>query len=94
MSRGKAKKTIDINDFKSVMSGIFAKVDRETLDESPFAYKNLEGVINAQNGKNIEVVDKFIPIINIKGWGQTQTYLKIKLILQKSWRYKCHQYTA
>lgn len=67
MSRSKAKKTIDINDFKSAMGGIFAKVDRETLDESPFAYKNLEDVINTQNGKNIEIVDRFIPIINIKG---------------------------
>ena len=67
MSRSKAKKTIDINDFKFVMGGILAKVDKETLDESPFAYKNLDEVINAQNGKNIEIVDRFMPIINIKG---------------------------
>jgi len=67
MSRGKAKKNINIEDFKQTMAGIKAKVDSETLDESPFAYKNFDDVIFAQAGKNIEIVDKFVPIINIKG---------------------------
>ena len=67
MSRSKAKKTINIAEFQKVMNGITAKVDKETLDESPFAYKNIDEVINAQNGKNIEIIDKFTPIINIKG---------------------------
>ena len=67
MSRSKAKKTINVEDFKGMMDGIVAKVDNDTLDESPFAYKNIDEVINAQNGKNIEILDKFTPIINIKG---------------------------
>jgi tRNA-splicing ligase RtcB len=67
MSRSKAKKTINIAEFQKAMNGITAKVDKETLDESPFAYKNIDEVINAQNGKNIAIIDKFKPIINIKG---------------------------
>ena len=67
MSRSKAKKTINIDDFQNIMKGIKAKVDKETLDESPFAYKNLDDVIAAQNGRNIRVIDRFMPVINIKG---------------------------
>jgi len=67
MSRGKAKKNINIEDFKEAMAGIKAKVDSETLDESPFAYKNFDDVIFAQAGRNIKIIDKFVPIINIKG---------------------------
>lgn len=67
VSRSKAKKTINIDDFQKIMDGITAKVDKSTLDESPFAYKNLDEVISAQAGKNIEIIDKFMPIINIKG---------------------------
>ena len=67
MSRTKAKKNIDIDDFKKIMNGITAKVDKHTLDESPFAYKNINDVIEVQNEKNIKVIDKFTPIINIKG---------------------------
>ena len=67
MSRSKAKKTINIAEFQKIMSGITAKVDKNTLDESPFAYKNLDEVISVQDGKNIEIIDKFKPIINIKG---------------------------
>ena len=59
MRSSKAKKTIDINDFRSIMGGIKAKVDKETLDESPFAYKSLDDVITAQKGRNIEIVDRF-----------------------------------
>ena len=67
MSRTKAKETINIDDFQNIMKGIKAKVDKETLDKSPFAYKNLDDVIAAQNGRNIRVIDRFMPIINIKG---------------------------
>lgn len=67
MSRNKAKQTLNIEDFKSEMEGITAKVDRATLDESPDAYKNLDEVIKYQEGKVIEVIDKVLPLINIKG---------------------------
>jgi len=69
MSRSMAKKLIPIEGFKQIMSesGVIAKVDESTLDESPMAYKNIDVVLEYQNGINIEVVDKVKPIINIKG---------------------------
>lgn len=67
MSRSKAKKTINLEDFKRVMDGVVAKVDNDTLDESPFAYKEYNHVLYSQHGKNIVVLDEFIPVINVKG---------------------------
>ena len=43
-----------------------AKVGRETLDESPMAYKNINRVMSFQS-ELIKVVNHIDPIINIKG---------------------------
>lgn len=67
MSRNKAKKSIDIDRFKSQMHGIIAKVDKSTLDEAPDAYKDLNKVIKCQEGIVIDTVDFSKPLINIKG---------------------------
>jgi tRNA-splicing ligase RtcB (3'-phosphate/5'-hydroxy nucleic acid ligase) len=67
MSRKKAKENIDIKKFKEVMKNVVAKVDESTLDEAPFAYKNLHDVIDMQKGIVIDVVDHIKPLINIKG---------------------------
>lgn len=66
-SRTWAKKSINIDRFKNTMSGIIAKIDKDTLDESPDAYKNINDVIVAQEGIVIEVIDHIEPLINIKG---------------------------
>lgn len=66
MSRSKAKKTVDIADFQQIMSEIKAKVDQSTLDESPFAYKNIFDVMEAQRN-SVEVIHHVKPLINIKG---------------------------
>ena len=66
-SRSKARKECDMGLFKEQMKGIVWD-DRETLkDENPEAYKNLDTVIKYQEGVVIEVVDKFDPVINLKG---------------------------
>jgi len=49
------------------MKGVVAKVHKDTLDESPDAYKNVEDVIKAQEGVVINVINHVKPIINIKG---------------------------
>ncbi len=69
LSRRKAKELIDIKEFKKVMemADIVAKVDSSTLDEAPFAYKDINQVIKAQEGIVIKVVDQVRPLINIKG---------------------------
>jgi tRNA-splicing ligase RtcB len=66
-SRRKAKETISISDFENDMKGIVCKVDNGTLDESPSAYKDINMVIERQEGIVIEVVDYLKPLVNIKG---------------------------
>ena len=66
MSRTKAKKNINYQEFKNSMNGIIANTSKSVLDESPKAYKRLNDVIAAQEGKTIEIVDIVKPIINIK----------------------------
>jgi tRNA-splicing ligase RtcB len=67
MSRKAAKKRHSIKEFREAMAGITARVEPATLDEAPFAYKDLDEVIRMQEGVVIEVVDRTRPVINIKG---------------------------
>ena len=67
MSRGFAKKNITLDTFKTQMGDIVANISAATLDEAPDAYKDLEYVMNAQEGVVVDVVDYIRPIINIKG---------------------------
>jgi tRNA-splicing ligase RtcB len=55
-----------MEDFSKEMTEIVAKVNEDTLDESPFAYKNIFDVIELQKD-SIDVVDYIKPLINIKG---------------------------
>ncbi len=67
MSKTKAKESVNINDFKKSMSGIIASVNNETIDESPFAYKDVFSVLESQKA-SIKVVKQLKPIINWKGY--------------------------
>ncbi|MCL2237940.1 MAG: RtcB family protein [Treponema sp.] len=59
MSRAKAVKTIKMEDYEKSMEGIYStSVNKETLDESPFAYKNMDNII-----KNIGPTAKLLKII-------------------------------
>lgn len=65
MSREKAKHNIKFEDFKKSMNWILAKVDEKTVDESPFAYKDIFEVIDLQ--KDLLWVKYYLkPIINLK----------------------------
>lgn len=66
MSRKKARELTSMDKFTDSMEGIIAKVNEKTLDESPYAYKNIETVISRQEGIVIDVLDIAKPIINIK----------------------------
>ena len=66
MSRKAAKSDIKLNQFKDSMSGITAKVDQHTLDEAPFAYKNINEVMALQHDL-IRIIHHVRPLINIKG---------------------------
>lgn len=66
LGRKEAKRTLDVNEFAKEMEGITARVGEGTLDESPFAYKNIFEVMELQ--KDLVDVDAYVkPLINIKG---------------------------
>ena len=66
LSRRQAQKTLSLETFKDELAQVTAKVDIETLDESPFVYKNIFDVMKLQKDL-IEVVDYIKPLVNIKG---------------------------
>jgi len=66
LGRKQAKETLDFEKFKDTMCGIKARVNQDTLDESPFAYKSIFEVMNAQKDL-VEIVHHVRPIINVKG---------------------------
>ena len=66
MSRHKARETINLDDYRKSMEGIFTtSVDESTIDESPMVYKPMNEII-----KNIEdtvdIVDILKPVYNFK----------------------------
>ncbi|MDP4224748.1 MAG: RtcB family protein [Bacteroidota bacterium] len=66
MSRSKAKETINIDEFKETMNGIYSStVNQSTLDEAPMAYKPMDEIIaNIQDTVEISKIIK--PIYNFK----------------------------
>ena len=66
MSRSKAKKTLDLKEFKAEMSGIWSStVNLETLDEAPMAYKNKDSIIE-NIAPTADIVKIIKPIFNFK----------------------------
>jgi tRNA-splicing ligase RtcB len=66
MSRGQAKKSITLEQHAEAMKGIEARLDADVLDESPAAYKDISGVIAAQDDL-IKVRRRLRQIVNVKG---------------------------
>jgi RNA-splicing ligase RtcB len=66
MSRSKAKTSLDFEEYRVSMRRVYStSVNRNTLDEAPMAYKNMEEII--ENTKDtIEVVDILKPVYNFK----------------------------
>ena len=69
MSRKKAKEAVRLEDFKDAMKGIIGTIDENTLDESPFAYKNIFEVMALQKDL-VEVEEHIKVIINVKDNGK------------------------
>ncbi len=65
MSRNRAKECIDMVAFKEAMQGIKGTVEEATLDESPFAYKDIFEVMELQKDL-VEVVEHIKVLINVK----------------------------
>lgn len=66
MSRSKAKKHVQLEEFKKSMKGIYSSsVCASTLDESPFVYKNSKMIEKAIE-PTARILDRIKPILNIK----------------------------
>lgn len=66
LGRNQAKRSLKLEDFQRAMQGVQARVLPATLDESPFAYKNIFDVMRLQNAL-VTVKHHVRPLINIKG---------------------------
>lgn len=66
LSRKKAQENIKLEDFEKDMDWITAKIWEDTKDESRFAYKNFDRVLELQKD-SVKVLHRIKPIINIKG---------------------------
>ena len=66
LSRKKAKATLDLDEFLAASATIVSNHTEKMLDEAPGAYKDIFEVMALQSDL-VEVVDRVIPLINIKG---------------------------
>lgn len=68
MSRGEARRNLDAEKFAADMDGIYINSLDGKLDEAPDAYKDIKGVLAAQEEAGIiELVDHFRPVLVLKG---------------------------
>ena len=66
LGRKAAQRTLTVEAFIETMKGVTALVEEDTLDESPFAYKNIFDVMSQQKDM-VEILHHVKPLINIKG---------------------------
>ena len=66
MSRSQAKESLNLDEYKNSMSGIYStSVNEFTLDEAPQAYKSLDDIIDVI-GETVEILDVMKPVYNFK----------------------------
>ena len=67
LSRSKAKATLDLEEFKDKMKGIYTTcISKDTLDESPMAYKDADETIKYIED-TVENTKRLLPVYVIKG---------------------------
>jgi tRNA-splicing ligase RtcB (3'-phosphate/5'-hydroxy nucleic acid ligase) len=66
-SRKRAKELIDFEQVKEEMRGITCRLKKGQIDESRGAYKDINMVIERQEGIVVDVVDHITPVISMKG---------------------------
>lgn len=66
LSRGKAKKSISMDDYIQSMEGIYTtSVNYSTLDEAPQVYKSMDEIIRCI-GDTVDIIDIIRPVYNFK----------------------------
>ena len=83
MSRSEAKKKVDLSKFKTTMKDVYStSITKDTLDESPFAYKNSE-LIEELIQPTAIILERVKPILNIKDAGKSISWKERKLKKKK-----------
>ena len=76
MSRTKAKQSIDLEEYKASMQGIYStSVNADTLDEAPMAYKSLADIIDVIRD-SVEIIDIMKPVYNFKASDGKESWKK------------------
>ena len=66
LSRQEARGSFTLSQYKKEMQGIYSSsISRETLDESPMAYKPMDAILS-RIGDAVEITERIIPVYNFK----------------------------
>ncbi len=66
LSRQEARNSFTLSQYKKEMQGIYStSVSRDTLDESPMAYKPMDAILS-KIGDTVEITERLIPVYNFK----------------------------
>lgn len=66
MSRQEARNSFTLSQYKKEMKAVYStSVSRDTLDESPMAYKPMDAILS-QIGETVEVRSRITPVYNFK----------------------------
>jgi tRNA-splicing ligase RtcB (3'-phosphate/5'-hydroxy nucleic acid ligase) len=66
MSRGEAKRTFTLADHRAATEGVECRKDKDVIDETPAAYKDIDAVMQAQSDL-VEVVHTLKQVVCVKG---------------------------
>jgi tRNA-splicing ligase RtcB len=66
MSRGEARRRFTIADHRAATDGVECRKDKDVIDETPMAYKDIDAVMDAQKDL-VEVVHTLKQIVCVKG---------------------------
>jgi tRNA-splicing ligase RtcB len=66
MSRTAAKKRFTLEDHKLATEGVECRKDRDVIDETPGAYKDIDAVMEAQRDL-VDVVHTLKQVVCVKG---------------------------
>jgi tRNA-splicing ligase RtcB len=65
MSRGEAKRRFTLDDHRAATEGVECRKDKDVIDETPGAYKDIDAVMAAQSNL-VDVVHVLKPVVCVK----------------------------
>jgi len=66
MSRGEAKRRFTLADHRAATAGVECRKDKDVIDETPAAYKDIDAVMEAQRDL-VEIVHTLRQVVCVKG---------------------------